>query len=298
MVTMKRICRTVVGVVCAVGLTAGAGSLVAHAEAAEQNAESTAELRALQLELDGVRSEVEGLSETGLSPRRSGRLADLQSEVNELEDELAYLRVTLRREGAIPQRELDAYRVRLNAVSRQLEDDAKSTESGEVVVPVGTEMDVRLQSSLHSDTAEVEDRFYATVATDLLVGDRVAIPAGADVRGVVSAVDRSSRSDRSASLTLTFDQVTAAGRTYPARMTLTDAQESGIKDEAARIGIGAGVGGVIGGLLGGTKGALAGILIGGGGTVAATEGEDVDLPAGTTLRVRFDSTLAVETQTR
>jgi hypothetical protein len=98
-------------------------------------------------------------------------------------------------------------------------------------------MDVRLQSSLHSDTAEVEDRFYATVATDLLVGDRVAIPAGADVRGVVSAVDRSSRSDRSASLTLTFDQVTAAGRTYPARMTLTDAQESGIKDEAARIGI-------------------------------------------------------------
>ncbi len=292
MVTMKRICRTVVGVACAVGLTAGAGSLVAHAEAAEQNPESTAELRALQLELDGVRSEVEGLSGT------DGQLADLQSEVNELEDELAYLRVTLRREGAIPQRELDAYRVRLNAVSRQLEDDAKSKESGEVVVPVGTEMDVRLQSSLHSDTAEVEDRFYATVETDLLVGDRVAIPAGADVRGVVSAVDRSSRSDRSASLTLTFDQVTAAGRTYPARMTLTDAQESGIKDEAARIGIGAGVGGVIGGLLGGTKGVLAGILIGGGGTVAATEGEDVDLPAGTTLRVRFDSTLAVETQTR
>ena len=292
MVTMKRICRTVVGVACAVGLTAGAGSLVAHAEAAEQNAESTAELRALQLELDGVRSDVEGLSGT------AGQLADLQSEVNELEDELAYLRVTLRREGAIPQRELDAYRVRLNAISRQLEDDAKSKESGEVVVPVGAEMDVRLQSSLHSDTAEVEDRFYATVATDLLVGDRVAIPAGADVRGVVSAVDRSSRSDRSASLTLTFDQVTAAGRTYPARMTLTDAQESGIKDEAARIGIGAGVGGVIGGLLGGTKGVLAGILIGGGGTVAATEGQDVDLPAGTTLRVRFDSTLAVETQTR
>jgi len=228
---MKRICRTVVGVACAVGLTAGAGSLLAHAEAAEQNAESTAELRALQLELDGARSDVEGLSGT------AGQLADLQSEVNELEDELAYLRVTLRREGAIPQRELDAYRVRLNAISRQLEDDAKSKKSGEVVVPVGTEMDVRLQSSLHSDTAEVEDRFYATVATDLLVGDRVAIPAGADVRGVVSAVDRSSRSDRSASLTLTFDQVTAAGRTYPARMTLTDAQESGIKDEAARIGI-------------------------------------------------------------
>lgn len=289
MVTKDRISRAVIGVVCAVWLIAGAGSLVAHAEAAAQNAESTAELRALQSELDGVRSDVDRL------PKTDRRLADLQSAVEELDDELAYLRVTLRREGAIPQREVDAYRDRLNAITRQLEeDDAESVPSGDAVVPVGTAMDVRLQSSLHSDTAEVEDRFYATVATDLLVGDRVAIPAGADVRGMVSAVDRSSRADRSASLTLTFDQVTVRGRTYPTRLTLTDAQESGIKDEAARIGIGAGVGGVIGGLLGGTKGALAGILIGGGGTVAATEGQDVDLPAGTTLRVRFDSELVVE----
>ncbi len=288
MVTTKCIFRAVTGVVCAVGLIAGAGSLVAHPEAAGQNAESTAELRALQLELDGVRSEVDRLPET------DGRLADLESAVEELDDELAYLRVTLRREGAVPQREVDAYRGRLNAVTRQLEDDTQSEAFGDGVVPVGTEMDVRLQSSLHSDTADVEDRFYATVATDLLVEDRVVIPAGADVRGLVSAVDRSSRADRSASLTLTFDQVTVRGRTYPARLTLTEAQESGLKDEAARIGIGAGVGGVIGGLLGGTKGALAGILIGGGGTVAATEGEDVDLPAGTTLRVRFDTELAVE----
>ena len=37
---------------------------------------------------------------------------------------------------------------------------------------------------------------------------------------------------------------------------------------------------MIGGILGGVKGALAGILIGGGGTVVATEGKDVELPAG------------------
>ena len=43
--------------------------------------------------------------------------------------------------------------------------------------------------------------------------------------------------------------------------------------------------------MGGFKGALAGILIGGGGTVAATEGKDVDLPAGTVLRVRMDAPL-------
>jgi hypothetical protein len=36
---------------------------------------------------------------------------------------------------------------------------------------------------------------------------------------------------------------------------------------------------------------MAGILIGGGGTIAATDGKDVELPAGTALRVRLDSGL-------
>ena len=38
---------------------------------------------------------------------------------------------------------------------------------------------------------------------------------------------------------------------------------------------------------------VAGILIGGGGTVLATEGKDVDLPTGTVLRVRLDSAVTV-----
>ena len=74
------------------------------------------------------------------------------------------------------------------------------------------------------------------------------------------------------------------------RGTVTQALESeGIKGEAAKIGAGAGVGAIIGGILGGVKGALLGILIGGGGTIAATEGKDVDLPPGTMLRVRMDT---------
>ena len=75
---------------------------------------------------------------------------------------------------------------------------------------------------------------------------------------------------------------------------MTDAIESsGIKGEAGKIGAGAGVGAVIGAILGGAKGALAGILIGGGGTIAATDGKDVDLAPGTVLRVRMDSGLNV-----
>jgi len=112
------------------------------------------------------------------------------------------------------------------------------------------------------------------------------------MRGVVSSVTKAGRVERKGSMTVVFDQVTVNGRKYPMRATVTQAIESeGVRGEAGKIGAGAGVGAIIGGILGGFKGALAGILIGGGGTIAATDGKDVELPAGTVLRVRLDSAL-------
>ena len=97
-------------------------------------------------------------------------------------------------------------------------------------------------------------------------------------------------------MTLSFDQLTVNGRAYPMRGTVTQAIEGeGIKGETARVGTGAGVGAIIGGILGGFKGALAGILIGAGGTLAATEGKEVDLPAGSVLRVRVDQPVQINT---
>jgi len=83
------------------------------------------------------------------------------------------------------------------------------------------------------------------------------------------------------------------------RGTVTQALESeGIKGEAAKIGAGAGIGAIIGGIIGGAKGALLGVLIGGGGTIAATEGKDVEVPAGTILRVRLDTPPNIQTTNR
>ena len=164
---------------------------------------------------------------------------------------------------------------------------SRTTQGG---IPVGTEIDVRLQSELTSDTAQVEDRFEATTVVDLYEGDRVLIPAGSLVRGVVTSVNRASRTDRKGSLTVSFNQITVRGRSYPMRGSVTDAIESeGIRGEAARIGAGSAVGAVIGGIIGGVKGALLGVLIGGGGTMVATEGKDVHVPPGTILRVRMDT---------
>jgi TolA-binding protein len=161
-------------------------------------------------------------------------------------------------------------------------------------VPTGTEIDVRLERELSSSTAQTEDRFTATTMVDLYEGNNVLIPAGSTLRGVVSSVNKATRTDRKGSLTVAFDQITIRGRSYPLRGTVTQALESeGIKGEATKIGAGAGVGAIIGGILGGAKGALLGVLIGGGGTIAATEGKDVSLPAGSVLRVRLDQPLSV-----
>jgi hypothetical protein len=163
------------------------------------------------------------------------------------------------------------------------------------VVPAGQELDVRLQSSLSSETAKVEQRFDATTAVDLMQNGRVLVPAGAVVHGVVSEVHPAGRlADRKGSLTLSFDSMTVNGRRHPIRGMATQIFESGgIREEAGTAGIGAGAGGVIGGLLGGVKGAILGAVIGAGGAIAATDGKDVNLPAGSVIRIRLDQDLTV-----
>lgn len=162
------------------------------------------------------------------------------------------------------------------------------------VIPTGQELDVRLQSTLSSETATPEQRFEATTAVDVTQNGRVLIPAGSVVRGVVTAVERPGRLDRVGRLTLSFDQVTVRGRSHAIRGMATQVFESGgIREEVGTAGAGAGVGGVIGGLLGGVKGAVLGAVIGAGGAIAATEGKDITLPAGSIVRVRLDSAVRV-----
>jgi hypothetical protein len=169
------------------------------------------------------------------------------------------------------------------------------SSSARGVIPAGQELDVRLQTTLSSETATAEQRFETTTAVDITQDGRVLIPAGSTVRGVVSAVKPAGRGlDRTGSLTLSFDQVTVRGRQYPIRGMATQVFESGgIREEAGTAGVGAGVGGIIGGLIGGVKGAVLGAVIGAGGAIAATDGKDISLPAGSILRIRLDQPLTV-----
>jgi hypothetical protein len=162
------------------------------------------------------------------------------------------------------------------------------------VLPVGTEFDVRLQTPLNSGTARVEQRFEATTIADVSQGGKVLIPAGAIVRGFVSSVRPAGRIDRKGSITLSFDEIRFIGRSQRLRASVVQALDGKIAEDATRIGAGAMVGAMLGGILGGGKGALLGVLVGGGGTIAATEGTDVQLPAGTVLRIRLDEPLEIK----
>ena len=239
---------------------------------------------------------------------RDARLADqLQTELDALREEATYLNVKLRKEGNVQRSEYTDLRDRLENLRSRVRDDGSARPasdrtpgapaSGERVneVPVGAEIDARLQRALNSGTAQVEDRFEAATMVDLSTSGQTLIPAGSIVRGVVTSVTKAGRIERTGRLTLSFDQVTIRDRSYPIRATVTQALESeGYRGDAGKIATGAGIGAIIGGIIGGFRGALAGILIGGGGTVAATEGQDVNLPPGTVLRLRFDSPLVIQ----
>lgn len=158
-------------------------------------------------------------------------------------------------------------------------------------LPVGTEMDVRMNNRLSSETSVVEQRFEASTVEDFVQDGRVVVPAGSVVKGVVSSVDPAGRGlDRKGKMTLAFDRISVSEREYRIRASATEVFESGgIKEEAGTAGIGAGIGGVIGGLLGGLKGAVIGAAVGAGGAIVATDGKDVVVPVGAIVRIRIDS---------
>jgi hypothetical protein len=299
-------------------LVAVASVAVLAGSAAAQDV-TTTDIQRLEQTLDQVATEIVQLRRTDRAGART-----MQAELLEIDEEITYLKVKLRKERRLPRAEYIDVRDRVeNLRSRVSNGDTTATtgsgrgtnntntnrndtgnypnNSGNTssstsagLVPSGTELDVRLETALSSDTNVVEDRFEATTVVDLRQDGRVLIPAGSRVRGVVTAVRDAGRVERKGSLSLSFDQITVNGRNYPMRGTVTQALESGgYKDDAEKIGTGAAVGGILGGILGGLKGAIAGILIGGGGVVAATEGENVNLAPGTVLRMRLDQDLNV-----
>jgi hypothetical protein len=253
---------------------------------------TTADLTKLDATADDIAKRVDAFRAT--DPTLAGEIV---KRLGDLRDDITYLKVKLRRGEPVSRDEYTALRDKLETLKITAQPEKVTAqpvlEPIAVVVPVGTEMDVRLQTPLNSGTAKVEQRFEATTILDVKVGNTVAIPAGTVVRGFVSSVSPAGRLDRRGNLTLSFDEILLGKSPTRLRASIEQAIDGKMGQDITRIGAGATVGAIIGGIIGGGKGALVGVLVGSGGTMAATEGSDVTLPVGTILRIRLDEPLTV-----
>ena len=175
----------------------------------------------------------------------------------------------------------------------------KKTTTKRVVplVPVGTDLKVRINDTLSSKEARVGDRFTATVIDPSRFDE-------ARLNGHISSIQKSGKVKGTTSMNLAFDSVELRdGRRgtlhgYVTRVYGDDAgkadNEGGIesggrgKQTIKRTGIGAGVGAIIGGIAGGGKGAAIGMIVGGAGgagSLAVKGSKELKIESGTEMLV-------------
>ncbi len=158
-----------------------------------------------------------------------------------------------------------------------------TTRTTRTNLPSGTKVIVRLNAELDSGTATQGQAWSGTTASDILVGEKVVVSAGAPVNGVVTDAKSSGRLHSNGELAL---QVTSVNGIAIATDTLTRDGTGHTKSNVAKIGGGAAAGAILGGLFGGGKGAAIGTVVGAGaGTAgaAATGKREANIPAETAL---------------
>jgi hypothetical protein len=74
-------------------------------------------------------------------------------------------------------------------------------------IPAGTQIQLRLTTSVNTSTAKVDQPFEAVVIAPVVVGDGLALAAGAKVTGHLKEVKAATQPDDQALLDLAFDQI-------------------------------------------------------------------------------------------
>ena len=167
-----------------------------------------------------------------------------------------------------------------------------------VTVAAGTAVTGTLQQSVSTGKSNIGDPISLRVTEPVVARGVTIVPAGSTVHGTITHVRRAGRMKGASELTLRFTEIeTPSGRRRPANFEPMRWRIRGDgKETAAEISGGAAVGGILGGAIGGGDGALKGGAIGaaiGTGVAAATKGEQIELPAGQTLRIQLAAPLTV-----
>lgn len=91
-------------------------------------------------------------------------------------------------------------------------------------IPAGTKIKIRMSNSVNSENSGIGSYFIGTLAEDVRVNNRIALPYGTEVRGNVSGVKKSTFLSRGGQMSLAFDHVvTPLGTQVPFQAKLTKA---------------------------------------------------------------------------
>jgi len=145
--------------------------------------------------------------------------------------------------------------------------EAPIVRPADINIAAGTNLTIRINQHISVKTSHAGDRFTGEVVEPVVgQNDRVVIPKGAPVSGVVVASHRRGHFKGSSILELRLTYLTLGGSRYALDTSdLTQTKKGKGKRSAAMIGGGAGLGMLVGGVATGGVGLLVGGLVGGGG---------------------------------
>lgn len=162
----------------------------------------------------------------------------------------------------------------------------------QIELPSNVVIGIRIETTVSSGTARVEDTVEARVTRPVVVDGRTVIPTGARLTGTVTVAERGGRFHERSRIGIQFTSVTINDGVHVPIQTeaIYRVGETPTGEATAKIGASAVVGSILGGVFGGKKGAAIGAATGAaGGTamVAAGGPNEATLASGSTLTVRL-----------
>jgi hypothetical protein len=185
--------------------------------------------------------------------------------------------------------------VALSAQGSPAQDPA--TQYGEITIPAGQSLLVRMIDGVDSSKNHVGDVFHASLETDLYLNNTLVARKGTDVYGRLAEAQEAGHFSGSAELQLELIRIVIDGHDYPLVSSDYSLQGKGRgSDTAKKVGGGAVVGAIIGAIAGGGRGAAIGAGAGsaaGAGVQVFTRGQQVKVPSETLLEFRLQQPATV-----
>jgi hypothetical protein len=168
---------------------------------------------------------------------------------------------------------------------------------GDITLPSGQSILIRMIDSVDSSKNHVGDVFHASLENDLNVNNVLVARRGADIYGRLANAQDAGHLSGSAELQLELMKIVIDGKDFP--LVSNDATMRGKGrggDTAKKVGGGAVAGAIIGAIAGGGRGAAIGAGVGsaaGAGVQVFTKGEKVKVPSETLLEFKLQQPATV-----